>query len=246
MTPEVGTPFDVTGPGTPEGVWRAALASVEAWTPPAAAGRVVVVAPHPDDETLGVGGLISTLLVLGWTAHVVAVTGGEACYGPLDATGAAALVARRRAEQEAALAALSGGGGSVPVTRLGWPDGARAGVGDDLVAALRPLVAGADLVLAPLRTDGHPDHDACGAAAASAVRDGALLEYPIWTWHWADPERLAGRRLRRVELGAEARRRKASAIAGFRSQIEVDHGAGPVLPPHFLARFARPFEVVVG
>ena len=32
------------------------------WSPPADGGHVVVVSPHPDDETLGVGGLLAELL----------------------------------------------------------------------------------------------------------------------------------------------------------------------------------------
>ena len=39
------------------------------------------------------------------------------------------------------------------------------------------------------RGDGHPDHEAVGrAAAAACARTGAaLLEYPVWMWHWASP-----------------------------------------------------------
>jgi hypothetical protein len=54
-------------------------------------------------------------------------------------------------------------------------------------------------------------------------------------------------RARSIALTPETTRAKEAAIATFRTQI---HPLGPdpadaaVLPPHVLARFRRPFEVV--
>src|SRR6266852_506851 len=74
--------FDPAEPGTSEASWSALLAQAG---PPAWVGRepggVVVVAPHPDDETLGVGGMLHDLSARGWRVTVVAVTDGEAAYG---------------------------------------------------------------------------------------------------------------------------------------------------------------------
>ena len=42
--------------------------------------RVVVVAPHPDDEILGCGGLLRHAAEQGMEVRVVAVTDGETCY----------------------------------------------------------------------------------------------------------------------------------------------------------------------
>jgi hypothetical protein len=37
--------------------------------------------------------------------------------------------------------------------------------------------------------DGHPDHESVGRAApCHRTYRAALLEYPIWMWHWADPD----------------------------------------------------------
>lgn len=93
--------------------------------------RLLVVAPHPDDEVLGAGGLIQRVLARGGTVHVVLVTAGD---GYPDAvrgeTGHAAPApddyvaygARRIAETRAALDVL-GGADRVRSTVLGFPDG---------------------------------------------------------------------------------------------------------------------------
>lgn len=94
--------------------------------------RLLVVAPHPDDEVLGAGGLIQRVLARGGTVDVLLVTAGD---GYPDAvrgeTGLASPVAsdfvaygaRRIAETRAALDALGGSPGRVRVTVLGFPDG---------------------------------------------------------------------------------------------------------------------------
>jgi LmbE family N-acetylglucosaminyl deacetylase len=205
----------------------------------------LVVAPHPDDEILGVGGLLA---VLG-TAEVVAVTDGEASHPDSTVYTQAELAAVRHQETRRALNQLGLPGAEVH--RLAQPDG-----GIDEVALTAQLTARLQpgrCCLATWRGDGHPDHEAVGRAAAAACRaTGArLLEYPIWTWHWAHPgdERVPWDRARRIDLPERAQDAKARAIAEFTSQIAPlgpEPGDAPILPPNVLARFERPFEVVFG
>ncbi|MDQ3738785.1 MAG: PIG-L family deacetylase, partial [Actinomycetota bacterium] len=68
--------------------------------------RVTVVAPHPDDEVFGVGGLMRALVERGYGLRVVAVTDGEAAFGPLPDDQQAALVKRRSEERLVSLEAL--------------------------------------------------------------------------------------------------------------------------------------------
>jgi LmbE family N-acetylglucosaminyl deacetylase len=236
----------IAGEGTAEARWQAWPAphdwpalELNPGLPP------IVVAPHPDDEILGVAGLLTML----GAGELVAVTDGEASHPGSSVHTPASLTALRRSETTAALARLGLAG--APVHRLGQPDG---GIDEDaLTAALTPLLSPGRWCLATWRGDGHPDHEATGRAAARACeRTGArLLEYPIWTWHWAEPDdpRVPWDRARRVPLTAAARAAKTAAVEAFASQI---HPLGPdpadaaILPPHVLARFARPFEVVFG
>jgi len=84
--------------------WRRVLCDLPVWTP--SPSHVVVLAPHPDDETLGLGGLIATLSALRIRVTVVAVTDGENAYANVSGLG---LV--RRKEQLAALECLGVGEG---------------------------------------------------------------------------------------------------------------------------------------
>jgi LmbE family N-acetylglucosaminyl deacetylase len=103
------------------------------------------------------------------------------------------------------------------------------------------------LCVGPARWDGHPDHEAAGeAAAAASTSTGAVhAEYPIWAWHWAEPAQLPLSRAVRLELPARIHKAKASAVLAHRSQTRpTRRHRQPVLPPHVLRRFTRPFEVL--
>lgn len=236
----------IAGAGTAEEAWRG-------WPAPSAwprldlrpYARVVVVAPHPDDEILGVGGILRLLVEAGTPVTVVAVTDGEGSH-----PGVAGIAERRTAESLAALADL----GLAPSARrrLGVRDGGVGGSISEVSAALTPLLGPDVLCLSTWRGDGHPDHEATGHAAAQACdRSGAtLLEYPIWTWHWADVDdpRVPWDRAGMVDLPPAVAERKAQAVSRFVSQTEVN-GTGPeggeILPPSVLARFARGWETVL-
>ena len=234
----------IEGTGTDEITWST-WPAMKTWPalpldPP---GPPLVVAPHPDDEVLGVAGLMAML----GAADLVAVTDGEASHPGSTVHTRDELAAIRRAETDEAMSRL--GLSASTVHRLGQPDG---GIDEEAVArALVPLLTPGRWCLTTWREDGHPDHEMVGRAAARAcAATGArLLEYPIWAWHWAGPEdpRVPWERAHVIDLTPEATAAKAAAISAFPSQIAplgpADADAA-ILPPHVLARFARPFEVL--
>jgi LmbE family N-acetylglucosaminyl deacetylase len=236
--------------GTPECCWTSVLGALPPLASLPGEGRVVVVAPHPDDEVLGCAGLLMALARLGRqiALDVVTVTDGERSHPGSDAMTPAALGARRRAEAITADRRLG-----VTLRRwwLGVPDGAVAAHEPSVASALEERLAdGAVLCVAPWPGDGHPDHAATGRAAhaATARRSVALLAYPVWAWHWASPASgdLPLDRACRLPLGRRQVRRKAAAIAAHRTQVEgLGDGPedGPVLPGGVLEHFTRPFEV---
>ena len=247
----------IAGLGTPETVW---LPFLDELAPPPLAlhpppRRAVVLAPHPDDEVLGVGGLLALLARTGTPVQVVTVTDGEASHPDSAAVTPAELAGRRAAESVAALAAL---GLRAAVRRLGLTDGGADTLEQAVAAALTDdaddadhRVGTGDWLLAPWVGDGHPDHEAVGRAALTvAGRIGArLIAYPIWAWHWTRPTdpTLPWDRAAVVRLPDSVRRAKATAIRAFRSQLEPlgpDPADAPVLPAEVLARFARRFELV--
>ena len=140
----------------------------------------------------------------------------------------------------------AGAADRISIVRLGMPDGEVEAVQADLTAALASALRGADWCLAPLAWDGHPDHEASGAAARDACGDRVpLASYPIWAWHWATPSSSPLERAIRVPLSpAGAGAQGPRAVDCFASQYEPVEG-GPVVPPHVRVRFERPFEVLL-
>ena len=235
---------EIVGAGTPEAVWRPFLDTLGlAPFDLSLVDSPVVVAPHPDDEILGVGGI----LALSAGVDVIAVTDGEASHPDSTVYGPSELARLRRKETSVALNRL--GQGSARVHRLGQPDG---GIDEDDVAeALEAHLSEGRWCLATWRHDGHPDHERVGRAAARAcaVTGARLIEYPIWAWHWAGPgdARIPWDRARLVALPPAVLRAKESAIGAFRTQVEPlgpEPADAAILPPHVCARFLRPYEVV--
>ena len=89
------------------------------------AQRVLIVAPHCDDETIGCGGTISRLVHEGVSIRVVIVTNGDGFNHPIpnlkrDAAGFIELGRMRQKESLAALEKL--GVPSPSVVFLSYPD----------------------------------------------------------------------------------------------------------------------------
>lgn len=200
------------------------------------ARRVVVVSPHPDDEILGAGGFLSDIEP-DRDVIVIAVTDGEAAY--LDCANLAQI---RQREQEEAMAAIHLDRTSI--RRLRVPDGDVAQHEEQIAAQLTEMLDGSTLLLAPWEKDYHPDHEACGRAAALAARraGATLVSYFFWTWHHADPSAMSHLSLRSFHLTPEAFERKQRALSKYESQLMREHGE-PILPEPLLTPARRPFEV---
>lgn len=240
----------IVGEGERESAWRASpwLATLPERTPAQLLGgsrRLVLLSPHPDDETLACAGLLHAAAQAGLPVHLLAVTDGEACY-PGDAHWTPERLRRQRpGEVERALREL---GVQAQVQRLGIADGQVSADSDRLERALRARLQPGDLVLAPWEQDGHPDHDATGRAAhATSTAPGMrLLRYPVWAWHWLVPgDAQPPFEAVRLPLPPEAVARKQRAIACFESQLgtSLPPAPAPILPSHVVERFHRPFEV---
>lgn len=237
--------FTEVGPGTPATVWRG-RPEWGSGDPVRLDGvsRLVVLAAHPDDETLGAGGLVATAARLGLPVDIVCATDGEGSH-PRSTTRTPEELAVIRAE-EGRLAAQALGVDSEHVHRLELPDGGVPGHQDALTARVVEVVGdgrGA-VIVAPWREDGHPDHEAVGrSASAAAHRTGAdLWEYPVWFWHWGEPDQAPWSLLRPFVLEAEALQAKQVAILAHKSQVAPlsdQKGDETLLPPELLANFDR-------
>lgn len=211
-------------------------AGLRPWTIDSTVPALLVVAPHPDDEVLGAGSLIGTAVRVRVPVIVLAVTDGTRSHAHV----APALLGRiRTAESETALAALAetAAGDAVPTprtVRLGLPDGEVPAYEDVLVERIVEQLAQlppGTVVTAPVRGDGHPDHDAAGRAALRAigrVPTASLVEYPVWLWHHCSPGApqpdVDWCRARVVAAVPEVVEARARAVEAFRSQISLDLG----------------------
>jgi LmbE family N-acetylglucosaminyl deacetylase len=202
--------------------------------------RMVVVAAHPDDESLGAGGLIATATRLGLPVDIVCATDGEGSHPDSPTRTPQELAAIRAEEGRRAARAL----GVEQVHRLGLPDGGVSASCEQLTRRLVEVVGdgrGA-VIVAPWRRDGHPDHEAAGrAAAAAARRTGAdLWEYPVWFWHWGDPAEAPWSHLHPFVVDEVAGQAKRNAIRAHVSQVSPLsplEGDETLLPSELLAHF---------
>ena len=234
----------LTVDGTPAHAWIDYLARVPELDP-AECTEIVVLAAHPDDETLGFGASAATLAGLGARVQVVSASDGGASNAGASALQRRRLEQDRRAELHDATEAL---GLDAPIC-LGLPDGELSDHEDRLADQISELIGAGAWCAATWRGDGHPDHEAVGRAAATATeRVGTvLLEYPVWMWHWASPgdDAVPWDRLHAIPLADNAVERKTAAAGCYRTQFEQAGANGlPVLPPFVLDRLLQVREVV--
>jgi len=140
---------------------------------PSGEDRVLVVAPHPDDETLGCGGTLGLHANAGDRVYVLIVTdGGRSRAGGLDR---ATMISYRRAEAERSITALSLGQArtSIELEQLGlvegrWQEEELERKLNTLISELQPSI-----LYTPSRVDFHPEHLRVAGAVAKALRSDA-------------------------------------------------------------------------
>lgn len=127
------------------------------------ARKVLVLAPHYDDEVLGCGGLVAELVEAGAEVRVLFLTDG----GGQGETDRKAYSRRRRRESARAARVL----GVKGTEHLGLPDGAVTGALRALVQAIRERLSShrPDLVLVPSPLESSADHRASFAALGEVL-----------------------------------------------------------------------------
>jgi LmbE family N-acetylglucosaminyl deacetylase len=151
-------------------------------------GTCLILAPHPDDESLGCGGLIAACVAAGRSPLAVILTDGAGSHPNSKAFPPPRLRARRAQEVRDAVGIL--GLREERLVFLDQPDAAAPVDGprfERVVATLLALIdkePSCSAIVAPWRYDPHCDHEAAallGAAAASGARV-KYVAYPVWGW----------------------------------------------------------------
>lgn len=194
-------------------VWRSAI-----W---------LVMSPHPDDETIGVGSLIAQSAGDGRLAGVIYLNDGTGSHPE----GTPRLGCARRAEARAALHRLTGR--HVPTVWLGWQDAQPPNLGTPEFEADAARIGALlrrqriDAVAVTDVAEGHCDHVAAHWLARAAIRRArrsiSLFTYSVWS----DPDLVACRRIRTRDMAAGRRRH---ALSAHRSQLSPLFGDGFRLP----------------
>lgn len=238
--------------GTPWSDWQHSAHLARAtWTTPGQlcppGRRLVLVAPHPDDEILMAGGLLSHFRGREQDLLLISATDGEGSHPGSEHWTERRLRHQRPQESRHALMQLDLDLNRLDWRRLNLKDGGLPRDEAFLLNYLNQLLQPGDLLMATWRADGHCDHEAVGRACAQAAqaRGAQLAEVPVWAWHWASPDdaRLPWPRAHRIQLDEASLARKRQALAAHASQLESEDGP-PVLPQHLRDCLLQPFELV--
>ena len=242
--------------------WRRRITARARDATTALAGQsLMVLAPHPDDETFGCGAMITRARAGGQPVTVVVATDGSRSTASATLS-PGQLAAIRTAELRMACGRL--GVGAADIVQIGHEDGGLMARIPDLIVTLGQLLAERrpDIVLVPCVQAPHPDHRALHlAGVAAAAGSHPVWAYPVWTWHcapwfigtapsrqlalfcWAVRQVLWGRWLR-VPCGPYLAHKRA-AIGQYASQTS-NLTAEPTwnhLPPAFVRSFLAKAEV---
>ncbi|WBY16369.1 PIG-L family deacetylase [Erythrobacteraceae bacterium WH01K] len=235
-------------PALPEGsVLSAAQSSryvsLETLAPP---GRLLIIAPHPDDETLGCGMALAAALAEGREVTILLLTDGEGSHPNSRKFGTARRVAARAVEFDNALTALAPDK-SIAVVRAHLPDGKTTDESaPQVVDRLREhrCVANADSIWSTWVEDPHCDHRTAAIVARmlSDLSDAALWSFSVWGRFGERPvpDRLC------LFFDSRFHRAKRDAMDAYDSQMTTlidDDPAGFTMPPALFEHFASHPEI---
>lgn len=146
--------------------------------------KILVIAPHPDDEALGCGGLMKHLIKKNKSVYIVLLTGGENCFGDSVKINKDFLKGKRR--ELTRLAAQPIG---IPIENIYFLDFKDGGVNDkdpeiNKLTAIIDLI-NPDAVFVPHHFEGWNDHVQANAIMQKikTKKKVALFEYCVWFWY---------------------------------------------------------------
>ena len=222
---------------------------------PADWGITLVVAPHPDDESLGCGGAIALLRQHGQPVHVLFVSDGSMSHPNSQKYTRDARRDLREQEAENALALL---GVSPPdITFLRLPDTQVPTPASTNFEEAATLIyhhiqrISPQTILVPWRRDPHGDHRATWQLLQDVVdrMDCPVrwIEYPIWVWESTEADDLPAvtdGRWYKLAISSVLSKKEA-AIAAHVSQTTPlidDDPEGFTLKPSMVSHFTQSYE----
>ncbi|WP_083800458.1 PIG-L deacetylase family protein [Erythrobacter sp. SD-21] len=209
-------------------------------------GTVLIIAPHPDDETFGCGLALAAAALRNRRIAIVLLTDGEGSHPNASKLGPKKLADLRSNEFVRALSFLAPMG-EVNVLRLHLPDGKSRYHRSQLLRVLPfSLAQSASVVWSTWRGDPHCDHE---TAAALGLEVARRLSVPFWSFAvWGR----FGKRA--IPTGLQTFHApglvdlKCKAIAAYRSQTDpqvIDDPNGFTMPASLVTHFATHPELFI-
>jgi len=147
-------------------------------------GRMLIIAPHPDDEVIGCGGLIARLMAEGRALQIIIMTGGEGSHRGCCNVSTTDIISARRGLTRNAMQIL--GVPAENIHELDYPDGGISAEHPQteelrrLIAEIKP-----QSVFVPHWGEGWPDHVRTAEIVKSIVSpDVEMWEYCVWMWYY--------------------------------------------------------------
>jgi LmbE family N-acetylglucosaminyl deacetylase len=216
---------------------------------------VLIVAPHPDDEVFGCGGLIALKNNIGVKVYLLMLTEGEGSH--IGCCDTSEFYISKQRHQLTIKANKVLGLEQEHIFWIGLPDGEIPIEGNSgfvnakekiiyLLNKLKP-----DEIFAPAYFDCWPDHESAARLVESAINSSTqsseLYFYPIWMWHnlrFIDIGKLSGWHTCTLDIGSVISK-KVMAISCYMSSINQKCG-NPIcgnLPIGFINYFQKSNEI---
>ena len=189
--------------------------------------RTLVFAPHPDDESIGAGGLLAYVAARDAEVRVVFLTSGENNPWPQRATRRRWRITEsdrqewgRTRRSEARHALIDLGVAPQNATFLGYPDDGLSRLDErELVDSIGAIITEfrPTLMVVPSSDDLHPDHRATYRAIMKAMAGAS--ERPLLTLTYVVHGNLKSSERRSIATTNDERARKAAAIQRHGTQL---------------------------
>jgi len=146
--------------------------------------RILIIAPHPDDEVIGCGGIIARKAKIGQTPHIIFMTGGEESHHWCCSVENSDITRVRRGLTRLALKQL--GVNKEFIHELNFPDGSISPDNSEihklikLIEKIKPST-----IFIPHWGEGWPDHVNTARIVKDILpSDTEIWEYCVWMWYY--------------------------------------------------------------
>jgi len=189
--------------------------------------KIVIFAPHPDDESYGVGGSIMKWLEEGHEVHIIWFTDGRAGYRKArEQNQLEDCEETRISEDELAkirLKEADAAGAFLGVNQenrhfLKYHDQELKNTIDNAVERIKDIVVDANRFVIPSDHNGHLDHQATHDIAVKVAQELNLINIEFYTYNLYNPLKAKGDNLVKIRIG-NLRYKVYEALKLHRSQF---------------------------